>query len=118
MDQLTSGTAKRPVIICLSETGFLLAQRLAKGMDADIHGHALRCPQAPYHFGKARAHIANLFSSGRPIIGICAAGILIRAVAPHLRHKSSDAPVLAISGVPSTLCVLAVVICCSAIRAC
>ena len=97
MDQLTSGTAKRPVIICLSETGFLLAQRLAKGMDADIHGHALRCPQAPYHFGKARAHIANLFSSGRPIIGICAAGILIRAVAPHLRHKSSDAPVLAIS---------------------
>ena len=97
MDQLKQELAKRPVIICLSKAGFALAQRLAPHIDADIHGHALRCPDAPFHFGKARAHIANLFSSGRPIIGICAAGILIRAVAPHLRHKSSDAPVLAVA---------------------
>ena len=97
MDQLTHELAKRPVIICLSQAGLLLAKKLADAIDADIHGHALRCPEAPLHFGKARSHIANLFSSGRPIIGICAAGILIRAVAPHLRHKSSDAPVLAVA---------------------
>jgi len=97
MDQLNPPAPARPVILCLSQPGLTLASKLAKALDADIHGHALRCPQAPHHFGKARLHIADLFCSGRPIIGICAAGILIRAVAPHLKHKSTDAPVIAVA---------------------
>ena len=97
MDQLSAPVPARPVILCLSEAGLALARRLATRLDADIHGHAVRCPQAPHHFGKARVHIADLFCSGRPIIGVCAAGILIRAVAPHLKHKSTDAPVIAVA---------------------
>ena len=97
MDQLNAPATAQPVILCLSKAGLELAGRLATALDADIHGHAVRCPDAPHHFGKARAHIADLFCSGRPIIGICAAGILIRAVAPHLKHKGTDAPVISVA---------------------
>ena len=97
MDQLTASHPARPVILCLSKAGLAIARRLAEVIDADIHGHAIRCPDAPHHFGKATPHIADLFCSGRPVIGICAAGILIRAVAPHLRHKGTDAPVIAVA---------------------
>ncbi len=97
MDQLTASQPARPVILCLSKAGLAIARRLAEVIDADIHGHAVRCPDAPHHFGKATPHIADLFCSGRPVIGICAAGILIRAVAPHLRHKGTDAPVIAVA---------------------
>lgn len=97
MDQLSPPATARPVILCLSGAGLALGRELAKTLDADIHGHAVRCPDAPHHFGKARAHIADLFCSGRPIIGVCAAGILIRAVAPHLKHKSTDPPVIAVA---------------------
>ncbi|MCH2555549.1 MAG: cobalamin biosynthesis protein, partial [SAR116 cluster bacterium] len=97
MDQLTASQPARPVILCLSKAGLAIARRLAVVIDSDIHGHAVRCPDAPHHFGKATPHIADLFCSGRPVIGICAAGILIRAVAPHLRHKGTDAPVIAVA---------------------
>ena len=97
MDQLTASQPARPVILCLSKAGLAIARRLAEVIDADIHGHAVRCPDAQHHFGKATPHIADLFCSGRPVIGICAAGILIRAVAPHLRHKGTDAPVIAVA---------------------
>ncbi|MEC7236926.1 MAG: cobalamin biosynthesis protein, partial [Pseudomonadota bacterium] len=97
MDQLKADTPAKPVILGRSSAGLALAGRLAEAIDADIHGHAVRCPDAPHHFGRAKPHIADLFCSGRPVIGICAAGILIRAVAPHLRHKSTDAPVIAVA---------------------
>ena len=99
MDQLTfcaSQNGKKPVIVVLSATGFSLAKKIAEKLDADIHGHATRCPEADSVFVKARPHIAELFASGRPIIGICASGILIRAIAPYLQHKSHDAAVLAV----------------------
>jgi cobalt-precorrin 5A hydrolase/precorrin-3B C17-methyltransferase len=41
--------------------------------------------------------LPRLFADGRPIIGICAAGILIRLLAPHLSDKRSEPPVLAVS---------------------
>lgn len=97
MDQLTQYVAQRPVVICLSEAGFKLAKKFARTIGADIHGHAIRCPDADQTFVKARAHIASIFNAGRPIIGVCAAGILIRSVGSHLRSKQIDAPVIAIS---------------------
>ena len=88
---------RRPVILCLSQGGLRLAKTMAKVVDGDVHGLASRCPDAPFQFADTIAHIAGLFVAGRPVIGICAAGILIRALAPHLRQKQHDAPVLAIA---------------------
>ena len=87
----------RPVILCLSSKGYELALKLRKTLDADIHGHATRCPKAEFRFTRATTHIADLFCGGRPLIGICAAGILIRAVAPHMGDKGADAPLVAVS---------------------
>ena len=87
----------RPVILCLSSRGYELALKLRKTLDVDIHGHATRCPKAEFTFTRATTHIADLFCGGRPLIGICAAGILIRAVAPHIGDKGADAPLVAVS---------------------
>lgn len=47
--------------------------------------------------GRATDTIAQLFAAGRPVIGICAAGILIRAVAPRLSDKHSEPPLIAVA---------------------
>jgi cobalt-precorrin 5A hydrolase/precorrin-3B C17-methyltransferase len=41
--------------------------------------------------------VRELFTNGTPIIGICAAGILIRTLAPLLSNKSQEPPVIAVA---------------------
>ncbi|MEE3716472.1 precorrin-3B C(17)-methyltransferase [Tumidithrix elongata RA019] len=41
--------------------------------------------------------LRELFAKGTPIVGICAAGILIRTLAPLLTDKRSEPPVLAVA---------------------
>ncbi|HAA92170.1 MAG TPA: precorrin-3B C(17)-methyltransferase, partial [Rhodospirillaceae bacterium] len=48
-------------------------------------------------FDDTIAHLRELFAEGRPIIGICASGILIRALATLLGSKTEEPPVIAIS---------------------
>ena len=42
-------------------------------------------------------HLRMLFSSGTPIIGVCATGILIRSLSTSLNSKNVDPPVIALS---------------------
>ncbi len=83
----------KPALICLTADGAALARRL----DGEIHGLAGRVADADVTFADATAHVASLFASGRPVVGICAAGILIRAVAPLLADKTREPPVIAVS---------------------
>jgi cobalt-precorrin 5A hydrolase/precorrin-3B C17-methyltransferase len=39
----------------------------------------------------------SLFRAGRPIVGICAAGIVIRALSPLLKDKTAEPPVIAVA---------------------
>lgn len=39
----------------------------------------------------------SLFKAGRPIVGLCAAGIAIRALAPLLKDKTAEPPVVAVA---------------------
>lgn len=87
-----------PAIIVLGSGGRALADRVASSMGgAEIHGLAPRVTDAAVSFNDTTGHIAALFAAGRPIIGICAAGILIRAVAPHLSDKRAEPPVIAVA---------------------
>ena len=88
---------QRPVILCLSATGLPLATYIAGTVDGDVHGLAGRCDAAPHAFENLLSHVAALYNAGRPVIGLCAAAILIRAVAPHLGRKQTDPPVLAVA---------------------
>ncbi len=87
-----------PVFITLTAAGEALARKLANAVSgAEVHGLANRTSAPDVSFSETMVHIASLFSTGRPIIGICAAGILVRAVAGSLADKRTEPPVIAIA---------------------
>jgi cobalt-precorrin 5A hydrolase/precorrin-3B C17-methyltransferase len=87
-----------PVIIALSEAGAALARRiqaiLRAGETLGLEGRVTDCDRS---FSNVSAILHDVFVAGRPIIGICATGILVRALAPFLISKDSDPPVLAVA---------------------
>ncbi len=85
----------RPAILALNETGLALAGRIAAIVDGEVH---CRAPlSGAVVFQETTSHCRHLFSAGRPVIGICAAGILVRALSPLLGDKRAEPPVLALS---------------------
>jgi len=82
--------------MCLSRAGADVAERVAKALDAPLHGRAGRVEKADAFFPDALEHARTLFLAGHPVIGVCAAGILVRAVAPVLADKRAEPPVIAI----------------------
>lgn len=89
--------AVEPVVICLNIAGENVARRVADLLGAQLHGRAGRVEKADAFFPNALSHVRDLFAAGVPVVGVCAAGILIRAVAPMLADKTNEPPVLAVS---------------------
>ena len=86
-----------PIVLCLNRAGEPTAHRIAQALGAPVHGRETRVDQADVFFANALDHIRTLFAAGTPVIGVCASGILIRAVAPLLVDKSIDPPLLSVS---------------------
>jgi len=87
-----------PAIIVLSEAALPLARRIAGAMGGEVHGLDRRITQTvDGTFTDIGAHLAALFQAGRPIIAVMAAGAVIRLLAPHLKDKMAEPPVLAVS---------------------
>jgi cobalt-precorrin 5A hydrolase/precorrin-3B C17-methyltransferase len=82
-----------PAFVCLTQAGADLARRLG----GEVHGLAARVTGADVAFDDAPAHFRGLFAQGRAIVGICAAGIAIRALAPALADKRDEPPVVMLS---------------------
>ena len=77
----------RPAIVVVTASALELARRLADTLNGDIvdaRGRAGECLQ-------------DLFAQARPIVAVCAAGIVIRCLAPVVRDKMSEPPVIAVS---------------------
>ena len=86
----------KPVIFILGISALPLAQKLKAELGGEIH--TPDCVQGgEVTYPKATAHLAELFKTDRTIIGLCASGILIRALAPHLGDKRSEPPVIAVA---------------------
>ena len=85
--------------IALTEDGGNLAKTLASETGGQWHGlnGRMGALTPDLGFDNAMDHIRDLFLSGKPVVGICASGILIRAVAGHLHDKWVEPPVLSIS---------------------
>lgn len=79
-----------PAIITFAPASTPLAEKIAGLLGAEIFA----CGSAGHD---AKALLPRLFAEQRPIIGICAAGILIRLLAPVLADKHAEPPVLAVS---------------------
>ena len=89
--------AVKPVVMALSRSGEAVAHKVAAALGLAVHGREGRVDQADAYFGNALDHARDLFAAGVPIIGVCASGILIRAVAPLLSDKRNEPPVLSVS---------------------
>jgi len=84
--------------VALTDRGAELARSLSPSLpDAEVHGRLGRVGHADVFFEDTLVHLRRLFSAGQPIIGICAAGILIRALAPLLADKNTEPLVIALS---------------------
>lgn len=89
--------AVKPVVLALSRSGEDVAHRVAALLGAQVHGRAGRVARADAFFPNALDHARDLFAAGVPVIGVCASGILIRAVAPLLADKRAEPPVVSVS---------------------
>ncbi|MDP6896481.1 MAG: cobalamin biosynthesis protein, partial [Rhodospirillales bacterium] len=86
------------VFVALTATGGDLAVRLAADRPgAEVHGLVDRVAQADVTFDATADHLRALFAAGRPIVGVCAAGILIRTLAPLLNEKYTEPAVVALA---------------------
>lgn len=85
-------------LFALTADGGKLARDLQAHLPgSQVYGLAPRVEDCDVAFSEAGEILASLFRDGRPIIGICAAGILIRMLAPLLTDKSHEPAVLAVS---------------------
>lgn len=80
----------KPAIITFAANGAELAQAIAALTGGAVH-------HCGFNGENARALLPRLFAERTPIVGICAAGILIRLLAPGLSDKDDEPPVLAVS---------------------
>lgn len=88
------------LIFCPTAGGLELAQRIAALLPgSEIQARRGRVPAdvGVMLFDETITALRAGFAEGRPLIALCAAGIIIRALAPVLGDKTAEPPVLAVS---------------------
>jgi cobalt-precorrin 5A hydrolase/precorrin-3B C17-methyltransferase len=85
-------------LVALTPQAAMLGRRLRDVLPgARLHGLAGRTDEKDVTFTDTGKHLTQLYRAGTPIVGICAAGILVRILAPHLAGKRDEPPVIAVS---------------------
>ena len=86
-----------PAIVVLGPGALATAQRV-KALYAGAQIHALQeRAQGDVAFSALSEHLRELYRRGTPIVALCAAGIVIRCLAPLLASKGVEPPVLALA---------------------
>ncbi len=87
-----------PAVVILGTGALATARRVQALYDgAKVHGLHGRVGEADVAYTELGAHLRELYASGTPIVALCAAGIVIRCLAPLLANKGSEPPVLAVA---------------------
>src|ERR1700722_411928 len=95
--------AERPLprgaaIVVLGASGAALGRRVCGALPgARFHGPRGVAGQWDEAFDRVVPHLRDLFTAGRPIVGLCASGILIRALVPLIDDKRAEPPVVALA---------------------
>jgi cobalt-precorrin 5A hydrolase / precorrin-3B C17-methyltransferase len=88
----------RLAIIVLNQIGVPTARQLVAAIPgAQLYGLASRTEDVDIRFERFGDTVRQLFSAGVPIVGLCAAGILIRTVASLLTDSQTEPPVVAVA---------------------
>ncbi|MEH1967863.1 MAG: precorrin-3B C(17)-methyltransferase [Nostoc sp.] len=87
-----------PAIVVLGQNSVTVARKIISVLPgATLYGLAGRTSGVDVSFTNFGETLRELFVQGTPLIGICAAGILIRTLAPVLSDKRQEPPVLAVA---------------------
>ncbi|WP_429441636.1 precorrin-3B C(17)-methyltransferase [Paraburkholderia youngii] len=98
-----------PAIVILGTGALATARRIqalyvergahaAAGVATACWVHALQGRvEADVSYSELGAHLRELYARGTPIVALCAAGIVIRCLAPLLSNKGAEPPVLAVA---------------------
>ena len=87
-----------PAIVILGQGSLATARRVQQVYPgAQIHGLAGRVTGADQSYSEFGATLRQLYQQGTPLIALCAAGIVIRTLAPLLLEKGAEPAVLAVA---------------------
>ena len=88
-----------PAVLVLSARGLTTARRVLPSLPPGASLHALRGRAAPAdsYFDRFGDRARDLFEAGHPLLVVCAAGAIIRALAPSLRDKGREPPVVCLA---------------------
>ena len=87
-----------PAIVILGQGSLTTARKLQQVYPgALIHGLATRVEGADRTYSEFGATLRQLYQQGTPLIALCAAGIVIRTLAPLLLEKGEEPAVLAVA---------------------
>ncbi|MEO6862717.1 MAG: precorrin-3B C(17)-methyltransferase [Microcoleus sp.] len=87
-----------PAIIILGQNSLPIAQTISAVFPgSQIYGLVDRTSDTDINFSNFGETLRELFATETPIIAICAAGIIIRTLAPLLSDKRAEPPVLAVA---------------------
>ncbi len=88
----------RPAIVILGQGSLATARKIAQLYPgAVIHGLLGRVDGADQTYREFGATLRQLYQHGTPLIALCAAGIVIRTLAPLLLEKGEEPAVLAVA---------------------
>ncbi|MBV4486480.1 precorrin-3B C(17)-methyltransferase [Pseudomonas sp. SWRI153] len=91
-------THSTPAIVILGQGSLATARRIQQVYPAaKIHGLAGRVESADCTYQEFGATLRTLYQQDTPIIALCAAGIVIRTLAPLLLEKGAEPAVLAVA---------------------
>ena len=91
-------SGRAPAIVILGDGSLAAARRVQTSLaGATIHGLAGRVTGADVAFEKFGDAVRTLFQDDVPIVAFCAAGIVIRTIAPLLSDKRAEPPVVAVA---------------------
>ena len=95
---MTAGLPEGAAVVVLGPGGAALGRRVCGLLPAArLYGPRARPGDWDEGYDRVAALLAALFTAGRPIVGLCASGILIRALAPLLDDKRQEPPVVALA---------------------
>lgn len=83
-----------PVVVCFSAAGDGVAARICAHLDAECWTHEKTSVTGADHI---RRVLSGAYQTGRPVVGVCAAGILIRLLKDCIGRKQIEPPVIAVS---------------------
>jgi len=91
-------TSTVAAIVILGQGSLATARRIQQRYpEALIHGLAGRVEGSDRQYTEFGATLRELYQQDMPIIALCAAGIVIRTLAPLLLEKGAEPPVLAVA---------------------